>query len=95
MVAVELTLPMTVDGANDMDESAGGLTVRVVVRVTPEPFAVIVPTVVLATGDVVITKLTDEAPPFTCTEAGTCTAELLLVRAMSTPLGGAVPVSAR
>ena len=95
MVAVELTLPITVEGDNETYESAGGLTVRVVVLVMPPLFAVIVPTVVLATGDVVIRKLTEEAPPFTCTDVGTCTAALLLDRAISTPFGGAVPVSAR
>src|ERR1700750_474894 len=65
---------------------APGVTVTVVVRVTPNHVAVIVTVVVAARGDVVTANAPLEAPPLTKVSSGTCrTAGLLLDRSTTAP----------
>ena len=70
---------------------AGGLTVRVVVRLTPPKVAVSVTAVADATDVVVAENVALVAPAATLTLAGTVTAGLLLARATVAPPVGRRP----
>jgi hypothetical protein len=72
-VPVELTPPTTTVGVRVIERSSGGLTVSVVVRVTPLKVAEIVAVELAATGIVEIEKVATVAPPGTVTVAGTVT----------------------
>ena len=68
---------------------AGGLTVRVVVRLTPAKVAVSVTGVAVVTDEVVAANVALVAPAATVTLAGTVTALLALVSATCAPPVGA------
>ena len=71
---------------------AGGVTVRVAVRVTPAAVAVIVTGVDVATAPVEIAKVALDAPSGTDTLAGTVAAPLLLESETANPPAGAADV---
>jgi hypothetical protein len=85
-----------------MSEGAGsepvpvdaGVTVNVVVRLTPPYVAVIVTPVFAATGELLTTKVALEAPAATVTLAGTATTDVFaLLNVTTAPPLGAPPVN--
>ena len=86
--------PMTLLGVRTSEETAGGRTVRMAVRVPPPKEAEIVTEVAAATALVVSVKLAVVAPAGTVTPcAGTLAAALLLDKRTCAPPAGAGPFS--
>jgi hypothetical protein len=93
-VPVELLPPTTELGDLVTEDKTAGLTVMVVVRLTPAYEAVMVTDIWLATGLVVIVKVALCVPPGIVTLAGTCAAAALLLSSVTeAPAGGAIPFS--
>ena len=92
-VPVEEVPPFTLVGLTDIEEIAGGLTVKVAVFVVPLRVPDIVASVELATGDVVIGKVAVVAPASTVTLEGKLAAALLLESATDIPPAGAALAS--
>ena len=69
-VAVDVLLPVTVDGARLTAASDGGLTTMIVFAIKPPLAAVMVPTVFVATAEVMMGNVTEEAPAGTFTKLG-------------------------
>lgn len=91
-VPVDKLPPTTVEGLRVSVVGTGGLTVSVVVLVTPLLAAEIVTLVEAATGIVVTVKVAVLTPAATVTVAGTLAAALLLESVMTLPPEGALPV---
>ncbi len=88
-VPVELLPPSTLFGLIATDESDGGFTVRIVVRVVAPSVAEIVTEVAVVTADVVIVNVAVVAPAATVTDAGTFAAVLSSEMATLIPPAGA------
>jgi hypothetical protein len=91
-VPVEDVPPMTAVGLISTDASAGGVIVRVAVRLVPLKDAVTVTFVLLLTAIVVTVNVAVAAPAGTVTLAGLVADELLSERVITTPAAGAKPV---
>lgn len=80
-------------GAPGVGGGAGGVTVRVAVRLTPPKLAVIVTGVEAVTLDVVMANVAVVAPAATVTEGGTAAALPLLESMTAAPPAGAAALS--